>query len=279
MEKDALSPRLCLNMLGALRTKARNSATKSRNYQRLYQNIALKFLASCKFEEVLSLRPRPPVPGTITTPSRGGEWFVTPDQLLTFLSDSIEMSADEPNGFLDQVWTRLFMLDYKRMWPVDIQCSWIPLLQGLVNLLPRAGYALTDPLCRELYHSFLEVYIETYVGKPPTQSRSYVRSGVNCSCQDCRFVNAFLADGRQTHVLMAVNQQRRSHIARMLDSARVDYTCQVIKDRSPHKLNIVKSFSQVIGAEKAWIARRDDAVRQLNKIPSLEPCLRETIAV
>ncbi|KAH8174560.1 hypothetical protein LIA77_05979 [Sarocladium implicatum] len=271
VEKAGSTPRLCINMLSALRKRARGSASKSADYKRLYRQLALKFLTSCKLEELLSLKPTAPVAGMPVLGPR--DRYLTHDQFLAFLADSIEMSAGDSKGFLEEVWTRLFIVDYARISALDVQCSWVPLLQGLVVLLPKAGYELTDPLCRELYHSLLDVYVEKYVGQPPNEARSYVRNGVNCPCQDCRVVNAFLGDGNQTHILMAINLQRRQHVLRILDSAGVDYTSQVIKDRSPHRLNIVKSFSKVLSAQRSWEARGDDAKRKMDRIPSLQTVL------
>jgi hypothetical protein len=72
---------------------------------------------------------------------------------------------------------------------------------------------------------------------------------------------------------MAINLQRRQHVLRILDSAGVDYTSQVIKERSPHRLNIAKSFSKALSAQRSWEAQRDNAKRKMDRIPSLRTVL------
>ncbi|KAF7560174.1 hypothetical protein G7046_g3978 [Stylonectria norvegica] len=145
----------------------------------------------------------------------------------------------------------------------EFHTLWLPFLRSLVPILVSNGIPLDAPRYRELFCTFLKVYVQLYVGREPQKDGSLRRQGLNCSCVDCTALNRFLVSSTERVGRIAVNKKRRQHLHQKLDAAGIDCTHVTARVGSPQSLVVTKTFRENDKQRQNWAARRARAEKEL----------------
>jgi hypothetical protein len=152
---------------------------------------------------------------------------------------------------------------------------WLPFLHALVRICEANSIPTSTPGYQQIFAAILKAYINNYVGKRPSHDGNYVRPTVGPCCADCISLNRFLSDPAQTVGRFSVNQNRRQHLHRRLDAARIDCTHETERIGSPQTLVVTKSFRHHERDFAAWGKRKAEAgvkLRDFNKRDSTLFC-------
>ncbi|KAF4467716.1 2OG-Fe(II) oxygenase superfamily [Fusarium albosuccineum] len=153
--------------------------------------------------------------------------------------------------------------DAPRFKGVEIETLWLPFLRSLTPILTSNNIPLDTPCYQQLFSAILKAYLDNVIGKEPHGNLSMSRRGVNCTCDDCERLNAFLTDATRETGHFAVNKKRRLHLHQRLDGAGVDCTHETNRFTNPNTLVVTKTNRHQAKRLQEWTSRRTAATKQL----------------
>ncbi|KAL6360247.1 hypothetical protein LRP88_05951 [Fusarium phalaenopsidis] len=146
----------------------------------------------------------------------------------------------------------------------ELHHLWVPFLRKITTTLDCSTMSPSElSHYQQLFTTFLKAYLERYVCREPVYNGNFVRPLVSCNCIDCERLNEFLADPACEVGRFAVNKQRRGHLHRKLQGAKIDCTHETERVGSPQTLVVTKTFRMVAAWLQTWMARRTEATKQL----------------
>lgn len=186
--------------------------------------------------------------------------------LSTFVSQTILLSTKDDNLF-EQFVTRLADLA-PQIPSAQFVGLWLPLLEQFCTVMSAT---ITDrprdrrvPLYKKFASVIINAYINTVVGPCPKRP-GLVRSGVDCSCPDCKGLNAFLANGSLKLGRFKADLRRCNHLQDQVSRGLMDIRCKIRHDDiEPRKtLLVAKTTTQTVQARIAWKERRYRAAQRI----------------
>ncbi|KAI0600815.1 hypothetical protein F4775DRAFT_505890 [Biscogniauxia sp. FL1348] len=186
--------------------------------------------------------------------------YVTYDSFFGFICSFFQLGLKEHmDMFLTGLSKQASLIDGESFHKI-----WLPLLVDLIPEFERYNANLSAPGWQILYISTLSAYLYNYVRLRPA-NQAPVQKAVYCRkeyCQDCRALNAFLANDAETTTRFPVNKQRRHHIHSQLDSIISGCTHETDRLSRPETL-VVTKVNTAQTALSQWSARRQQALGHL----------------
>ncbi|KAL2211650.1 hypothetical protein CC79DRAFT_1363949 [Sarocladium strictum] len=250
------------NLLEALSQKATDHSGPCDTYRQLYRAIVRPFLEHWDIYAMFE------VEGGVVASG------MTPKDLISFITTVLRM-AEDGDGTKEVLWEDILescLCDVNQ-----IVQSWVPFISSLTRALPKTDAVLTDPRYCNFHDHVLRQYLNEYVRDKPDQTKNYAREPVNCACIDCKVLNKFLVDSQQKAQAFAAAEKRRRHMQMELTSARVDCECFVVRQGSPHSLNVIKKFSKLEMDMKVWNNRRHAAEKVIAQLKPFKAVLGPVI--
>lgn len=256
-----------LAFLARLREQSTAGLLPADSSMDLYRTEAKSFVSAMKFKRMCR-KIEPPVNPTrmnfapANSPAVDPRTSVSHEPVASFFSDIIQASteADDLTAlFASKLRGNAFLLPSP-----DLHNIWVPFLRSVVPILALNSIPLETPYCQDMYLAVLGEYFNRYVGREPSRAKEFARRGVNCTCSDCRSLNAFLGDAARKVGNFPMSKQRRHHLHQKLDSANVDCTHETMRAGNPHTLVVTKTFKQIESMRRDWELRRKKAREQFD---------------
>ncbi|KAJ5833919.1 hypothetical protein N7474_002230 [Penicillium riverlandense] len=186
---------------------------------------------------------------------------VTAKHLTKFVSTLIGLNDDS----LIRDLSLKFVDDAPKVKKLAFHTLWLPFLHGIIPVMESNSIPFSTQYYRQIFISIMRAYLDNYVGREPGKDdRNLARQPVPCGCMDCHGLNNFLQDPVRTVGRFPLGKERRHHIHRTLDDARVDCTHETERTYpAPFKLIVTKTFTRIKRAREEWQARKAEAMRQI----------------
>ncbi|KAF5027314.1 hypothetical protein F66182_558, partial [Fusarium sp. NRRL 66182] len=191
------------------------------------------------------------------------EKAITHENILNFFTCIYKQSTELDN--LPAEFTEMVILQADDFPAPELYTMWLPFLQNLIPFLKANSISFDTPGYRKLFSALILATINKYIGAMPPRPKNWTIPGVNCSCDDCAHVNAFLHHPTQMSARFPVNKQRRHHIHQRLDSAGVGCTHQTSRVGNPHTLVVTKTSRPLDVKRQKWRKRRDEVLERLGQ--------------
>ncbi|OAQ63101.2 2OG-Fe(II) oxygenase superfamily protein [Pochonia chlamydosporia 170] len=230
-----------LAFLARLREQSTAGLLLAESSMDLYRAEAKSFIFAMKFKRMCR-KIEPPANATRMTfahtksPAVDPRTSVSHEPVASFFSDIIQASTETDDLtalFASKLRGNAFLLPSP-----DLHNIWVPFLRSVVPILVLNSIPLETPCCQDMYLAVLKEYVNRYVGREPSRAKDFARRGVNCTCSDCRSLNAFLGDAARTHETMRAG--------------------------NPHTLVVTKMFKQIGSMCRDWELRRKKAREQFD---------------
>ncbi|KAM0343299.1 hypothetical protein ACHAPU_008749 [Fusarium lateritium] len=147
----------------------------------------------------------------------------------------------------------------------ELCLMWLPFLRSIVPDLERNNVPLDTPAYQKFFSTLILAVMDRYLGPEPAKPTNWSVPGLNCTCDDCRRVNAFLAHPTQMSAKFPVNKNRRHHIHNRLDGDHVGCTHTSERNTNPHTLVITKTTRPQELKLQHWLKLLDKVVEQLSQ--------------
>ncbi|VUC26069.1 unnamed protein product [Clonostachys rosea] len=150
-------------------------------------SIAADFLSRATPEE---WRSRPAIEALFKKGSPEERSAVNGEHIAEFLSAFLEANPEDEELVLDFLANLIETLP--GLHARELPGLWIPFLAALTHILASNDIPFTEPVCQNLYSTFITKLVDEFVGHEPPEVSDYVRPGVSGGCYYCVEVNAFL---------------------------------------------------------------------------------------
>jgi hypothetical protein len=137
---------------------------------------------------------------------------------------------------------------------------YLPLLKTLVGLLQTQNISLDDSQFQKGFKFILAAYIVRYVEEEPAAPKDWARAPVDCECEHCIPLNAFLVNPLE-EVGSFPGAQNWHQFNLIGDVGFIRET--VDKYKPTEALKVTKTLGQYDAAHKEWTRRRDAAKKHL----------------
>ncbi|RFU75574.1 2og-feii oxygenase superfamily [Trichoderma arundinaceum] len=179
-----------------------------------------------------------------------------------FVSEIIALSSKEDNIF-ELFVSKLVDIAPKILCP-EFESIWLPLLHtfapNMASTITRRPKHYRSPLYRTFFSTILHAYLNAYVGQFPQRS-SFARSGVGCSCPDCKGLNVFLGNRSLKVGRFTADQLRCRHLVERMSAAHIDVDSKIRTTGTGQTLVVTKTQSHVIHRRRLWKNRRQRAAK------------------
>lgn len=151
-----------------------------------------------------------------------------------------------------------------------------PVATGLCEHLVRTNRSATDGE-RDFIYALLDSYVINYVrdSSSPPPDKKNLFFDVLCKCSDCRILRRFIDDPSRKVQQFAMSERRRDHLKAQLDSR--EFITNTIKEGSPHRLQLVKTYARLNSYHEAWVKRVNTARNVMEGLARKFPQLKETL--
>lgn len=140
-------------------------------------------------------------------------------------------------------------------------------LKTLGSTLLDHNIELQNSPFQTLFQQVLRTYIKRYVQPEPRPSRDWSRPTVVCDCQDCVFLNAFLANPKKQQDKFNYHTKRRDHIYSKVADTEIDQYTDT-SHGTHYTLVLTKNGRYFEIVHKAWTERGTVAKRHLQDMDS-----------
>ncbi|RFN45751.1 hypothetical protein FIE12Z_10007 [Fusarium flagelliforme] len=148
---------------------------------------------------------------------------------------------------------------------VELFSMWIPFLQSSIEILKLEKTPLTTPLYQKFFTTLVLAMLKGYLGSEPQGSVNWSMSGVDCWCEDCEHLNAFLAHPTKVSARYSMNKQRRFHFHQKIQAARVACTHVTERNTNPNTMVVTKTSRPEEVRLRDWQKRRDQCAAKFAK--------------
>lgn len=130
---------------------------------------------------------------------------------------------------------------------------------------------------RNFLYALLDSYVINYVreSSSPPPDKKNLFFAVLCKCSDCRILRRFIDDPGRKVQQLAMSERRRDHLKAQLD--RREFITSTIKEGSPHRLQLVKTYARLNSYHEAWVKRVNTARNVMDGLVQRFPQLKETL--
>lgn len=148
---------------------------------------------------------------------------------------------------------------------VELFSMWIPFLQSSVEILKLEKTPLTTPSYQKFFSTLVLAMLEGYLGPEPQGSVNWSMAGVDCWCEDCEHLNAFLAHPTKISARYSMSKQRRFHFHQQIQAARVACTHVTERNTNPNTMVVTKTSRPEEVKLRDWRKRRDQCAAKFAK--------------
>nr|CEG04970.1 unnamed protein product [Fusarium clavum] len=148
---------------------------------------------------------------------------------------------------------------------VELFSMWIPFLQSSIEILKLEKIPLTTPLYQKLFSTLVLTMLKGYLGSEPQGSVNWSMAGVDCWCEDCEHLNAFLAHPTKVSARYPMSKQRRFHFHQKIQAARVACTHVTERNTNPNTMVVTKTSRPEEVRLRDWQKRRDQCAAKFAK--------------
>lgn len=223
----------------------------------------------CSWEAVLAaletLRELRPSFARISVFNQGGPaakapCAIAPDTLAQCIAACIRHKWDDVFGYLQAK----IVADVSSIPTAEFRPFWIPCLHKIIHTLEANNIPLSTPKYQQLARAILEAYINEYIGTEPSGAVDHRQKPVDCSCQDCSGLNAFLT-GNEKVGRFSMGEKRRHHLENKLLGSRSGCTLNTETRGRPYTLVVTKGLDAGTQALQEWTKRHLEAQKDLSE--------------
>ena len=270
------SPAFSLSFMARLLERTSQDPSRKKHGEYLHEMLARSFISHIDFARLsrtpdVSAAPAAKIPRYgVPAPTIDHRILVTPSELVTLVSGLL---ASQPQGedgellplFVDRLTSQVDTL------PVDaLNTLWVPFLYTLLPKLAERGIPDHAPRYQALFSAILTAYATKYVRREPAEEQNLIRRQVACGCRDCIPLNLFLANPRAKVEHFTIGKERRQHLHRQIDAARIDCSHLTNHTGRTHTMVVTKTFPADDAARRSWTARRTAAQQHMKEFRRTE---------
>ncbi|RBR12852.1 uncharacterized protein FIESC28_08442 [Fusarium coffeatum] len=148
---------------------------------------------------------------------------------------------------------------------VELFSMWIPFLQSSVEILEVEKTPLTTPSYQKFFSTLILTMLKGYLGSEPQGSVNWSMVGVDCWCEDCERLNAFLAHPTRISARYPMSKQRRFHFHQEIQAAHVACTHVTERNTNPNTMVVTKTGRPEEVKLQDWRKRRDQCAAKFAK--------------
>ncbi|RGP79497.1 hypothetical protein FLONG3_2245 [Fusarium longipes] len=169
-------------------------------------------------------------------------------------------SSTETDNLKDQFMTKVIK-QADKLPAAELFSMWIPYLRSSVEALQKENVPLTTPLYKKFFSALVLATLRCYLGPEPPKAFGWSVAGVDCPCGNCKKLNAFLALPTVVSARFPTNKNRRFHVHKQIERARIGYTHETDRNTIPNTMVVTKTIQPGHVKLQNWRARRKQCAK------------------